>query len=183
LDSGDFAYVKASGFDVVRDVQMPLRNSQFADAFDGWETTGDGLYFNLFTDYGYYTAEFIGTADMTYGSRLTVSTYGRSSEATAERDATRGTVSQTFLVPNDAVAIRFTLHGGRGGSISLYRGQERLQTVTGSNTDAHKLPVSWALEPYRGAMLKIAIEDNSTMSPYGYVGTTGFDLITGYNGP
>jgi hypothetical protein len=88
-----------------------------------------------------------------------------------------------FLVPNDAIAIRFVIHGGRGGSVNLYRGDQRIETVTGSNTDAHKLPVSWNLEPHRGAMLKIAIEDYSQMTPYGYIGTTGFDVITSYNGP
>jgi hypothetical protein len=184
LDSGEFGYVKSTGFDVVRDVQMPLRNSQFADAFEGWETTGDGLYFNLFTDYGYYTAELIGTADLSYGQRLSVSTYARSPQATGYGEASRGTVSQMFLVPSDAVAIRFTIHGGRGGTVSLYRGEQRLETVTGSNTDAHKLPVTWSLEPHRGAMLKIAIEDSSQMMMgWAYIGTTGFDVITSYNGP
>jgi hypothetical protein len=43
--------------------------------------------------------------------------------------------------------------------------------------------VSWNLEPHRGAMLKISIEDYSQVTPYGYIGTTGFDVITSYNGP
>ena len=32
-------------------------------------------------------------------------------------------------------------------------------------------------------MLKLSIEDSSTMLSYGYIGTTGFDVITNYNGP
>jgi hypothetical protein len=42
--------------------------------------------------------------------------------------------------------------------------------------------VSWDLVAHRGKMLKLAIEDTVTGS-WGYIGASGFDLITAFNGP
>lgn len=183
VDKGDYAYVKTTGFDIVRDVEVPLRNSQFAREYDGWETSGDGLYFNVYTDYAYYTTDSLDSGVASYGTRRSVSTYSRNAIAAAYGAATRGTVSQMFLVPNDAVALRFAVCGGRLANISLYRGAEKLRTVAAADSDTHKVPVSWDLQPYRGMMLKLSIEDGSTALSFGYIGTTGFDVITSYNGP
>jgi hypothetical protein len=183
VDTGDFAYIETTGFDVLRELEMPLRNSQFAREYEGWETSGDGLYFNLYTDFNYYTGDTLESGVASCGTRLSVSTNSRNAVAAAYGSATRGTLSQMFLVPMDAVAIRFNVCGGRYANISLYRGDEKLQTVAAANSDTRKLPVSWDLQPYRGMMLKISVEDNSTMLSFGYIGVTGFDVITSYNGP
>jgi hypothetical protein len=183
-DSGDFAYINSSGFDVVRDTSGPIRNSQFAADFAGWETTGDGLSFNIFTDANYYrSADDITSGDAEYGTRRSLSTYARAPTAAAYGDASRGTVSQMFVVPKDAVALRFNVHGGRVASVVLYHDGEMLHSATASNSDARKNPVSWDLAPYRGMTVRISIEDSSSIGPYGYIGTSGFDVISTYNGP
>lgn len=181
VDTGDFAYVTSTGFDVVRDTSGPLRNPQFSADFAGWETTGDGLSFNLFTDNNHTKPDL--SPDRAYGTRRSLSTFARAATAAAYGDASRGTVSQMFLVPTDAVALRFNLHGGTGPSVSLYHDGQKLESVTATGSDLLKVRVSWDLERYRGMMLRLSIEDDSISTPYGYIGTSGFDLITSYNGP
>ena len=39
------------------------------------------------------------------------------------------------------------------------------------------------LEPLRGKTVRLTIRDDQDSEPYGYIGVTGFDLITSYNGP
>jgi hypothetical protein len=183
VSSGDFAYVNTTGFDVVRDTPAPLRNAQFAADYTGWETTGDGLHFNIFDDWNYSSSETASIGGAPYGGRRSLTTYARDPAATGYGDASRGTVSQTFVVPNDAVALRFNVHGGRAAGVSLYHDAQQLATAAANDSDARKLPVSWNLQPYRGMMLRLAIEDASIVAPFGYIGTSGFDLITAYNGP
>jgi hypothetical protein len=95
----------------------------------------------------------------------------------------RGVVSQTFLVPPDARALRFNVCGGTDARVGLYDAETRVYTVSATNNDAAKIPVSWNLVEFRGKMLRIAIEDATASVPYGYIGATGFDVITSYNGP
>jgi hypothetical protein len=183
LDTGEWAYVSGSGFDVIRDVPGPIRNAQWADGFEGWESTGDGLYFALFDDYNYSTMESGRGGVPAYGRRLTVSTYGRDRAASSLGTATLGTISQVFVVPSDAVALRFNVHGGRAGQVRLLDGSKELHMASARDSDAWKVPVSWDLQPFRGKTLRLSIEDPSTSTRYGYIGTTGFDVITSYNGP
>lgn len=176
LDSGDWGYVSVSGFDVVRDQPGPLRNAQWEQGFDAWETTGDGLHFNVFEDYNHFPTE-------AYGYRLSVSTYARDTAAASLASASRGSVSQMFVVPNDAVALRFNLHGGTRARVRLLEESSELHSVSARNSDRVKVPVSFNLEALRGKTLRLVIEDEDVSEPFGYIGTTGFDLITAYNGP
>lgn len=181
LGSGDGAYVSVSGFDVIRDVDAPLRNPQFAQTWAGWETTGDATHFNLFTDFNYYLGD-LATGVPAYGMSPSVSTYGRDTDA-PYGNATQGTLAQQFVVPDDAVALRFHVHGGRAARVALLDGTEVVRSVTGANADTPKLVVDWPLASERGKTLRLVIEDASTTSNYGYIGTSGFDLITSFNGP
>ena len=179
LTSGDWAYVTLSGFDVIRDVDTPLRNPQFLQDWTGWETTGDAVRFNLFPDYDHYGAV---DADPAYGTRHSLSTYSRDPNGPYGSPAV-GTVSQQFVVPADAVALRFNVHGGKSGRVYLAAGADMLHTVSAEDNDMPKLPVDWPLDKDRGKMVRLVIEDMSTATYFGYIGTTGFDLITSYNGP
>ena len=182
LSTGDWAYVSLSGFDVIRDVDAPLRNSQFTQGWSGWETTGDATHFNLFLDYCYWSRVELGVGLPAYGRRQSVSTYGRDSDA-PYGEATTGSLAQQFLVPDDAVSLRFYVHGGRSARVALFSGKDLLRSVTGVNQDDPKQIVDWSLTSERGKTLRLVVEDTATNGAYGYVGTSGFDLITSYNGP
>ncbi len=175
LDSGDWAYVRVSGFDVIRDVDGPLRNSQWLKRFESWETTGDGRYWNLWDD------EFV-FGEEEYGGQRSLSSYSRDREATNMYEASRGTVSQTFKVPPDAKALRFILCGGTEANVTLKDGDKVLFRGTGGNSDFTRLPHSWPLEAHRGKLLRLTIDDQVS-GILGYLGVSGFDLITSYNGP
>ena len=184
LDTGDWAYVSTTGFDVVRQGDVGLVNAQFADGLRGWDTTGDGASFNVFDDYNYSTTpDALNSGDPRYGRRRSVSSYVYSLSGAAFGSASKGSLSQSFVVPKDAVALRFNVHGGRGGRVVLSEGTRALYTVTGNNDDSVKVTVSWSLEAHRGKSLRLALEDEVTTLSYGYVGSSGFDLITSYNGP
>jgi len=49
--------------------------------------------------------------------------------------------------------------------------------------DNRRVLVSWPLQAQRGKSVRLEIMDDSSLPPFGYIGTTGFDLITSYNGP
>lgn len=175
LGAGDWAYVNVSGFDVIREVDGPIKNPQWAEGFDGWETSGDGLYFNLFDDYNLYAVD-------KYGMRRSVSTYARAGTANLG-DSTQGTVSQSFVVPMDATALRVNLCGGKESLLRLFDGASEIYRRSGLDSDVIKVAVSWDLVPYRGRTLRLVIEDAQTRAPYAYLGISGFDVITSYNGP
>lgn len=183
LDSGDWASIDVTGFDVVRDVDGPIRNADWGDGFAGWESTGDGLYFNIFDDYNYATGSTVLSGVSAYGRRVSVSTFGRDPAAMELGDATQGTLSQSFMVPNDALALRFNVGGGDTASVRLFHGNELLYEVVGRDTDRFKVPVSWPLESFRGMSLRLLITDSDRGTPFGYIGVSSFDLITPYNGP
>jgi len=181
LTSGDWAYVSLSGFDVIRELDAPLRNAQFLQDWSGWETAGDAVRFNPFDDYDYYKPD-LTSGDQAYGRRRSVSTYSRQPNG-PYGDAAVGTLSQQFAVPADAVALRFQVHGGRAGRVYLAAGTEILHSVSANDADLPKLIVDWPLAADRGKTVRLVIEDMATNTPYGYIGTSGFDLITSYNGP
>jgi hypothetical protein len=118
-----------------------------------------------------------------YGYRRSISTYARDISAAARGDATRGSVSQNFTVPNDAVALRFNVHGGMAAQIKLLYQNQALYSVTGNDADAPLVIVNWALQAQRGKNVRLSIENSAVLGPFGYVGSSGFDLITSYNGP
>lgn len=181
VDTAQWGYVSTSGFDVIRDVSMPLRNSQWSNDFAGWETSGDGQNWNLFVDGNYWTGQSL-MPEAQYGERKSLSSYARSQTAAAYGTASLGTVSQMFVVPMDAVALRFNVHGG-SAAVILYANGEQVATISANNDDYRKIPVNWDLTPYRGMTVKLSIEDNTTLAIWGYIGVSGFDVITSYNGP
>jgi hypothetical protein len=178
LVTGDWAFISASGFDVVRDIDGPIHNSQFAYDMASWDTTEDGAHFNIFDDYNYGMP---GAGDDSYGYRRSVSTYGRLGGNLY--DASKGTMSQTFLVPIDAVALRFNVHGGMNARVSLLESTTSLYSIVANNDDTRKVLASWDMQPYRGKTVRVVIEDATINPPFGYIGSSGFDLITSYNGP
>jgi hypothetical protein len=51
-----------------------------------------------------------------------------------------------------------------------------------NDSDAIKVAVSWDLVPYRGKTVRLSLDD-AAANIYGYITSTGFDLITSFNGP
>src|SRR5262249_13340567 len=130
----------------------------------------------------YYSGTTTSSGEAAYGTRRSISTYTREGDAPLG-DASQGSISQSFVVPSDAIALRFYLHGGDGGRIALLQGGQVVYSATGPDNDALRTLKSWSLEALRGKTVRLVLEDTSSVPPYGYVGSTGFDLITGYNGP
>jgi hypothetical protein len=178
LTVSPWGYVGASGFDVVRELNGPMRNAQFAYGLSGWDTSGDGANFTLFDDYNYgvLTSAVTFSGSPEYGMRRSVTSF-----VAGVGDSSMGTLSQMFQVPVDALALRFNVHGGRSASVSLSEGSTRLYSVSANDSDVNKVVVSWDLVPHRGKTLRLTLEDTAT-NTYGYIGTTGFDLITSFNG-
>lgn len=185
LDGEGWNFVSVLGFDVVRDVPGPLRNPQFRELLDGWDQSGDASHFHLFDDFNY---NVVGEDDTVqgapeYGTRKSVTSYVYDSAAPHTNDAAAGILSQRFVVPVDAIALRFNVHGGRLGRIELRDGTQRLQTASGVDDNNVKLPVSWDLKPYRGRTLELSLVDDTVSGTWTFVSSSGFDLITSYNGP
>jgi hypothetical protein len=167
-EKGDWGFISVSGFDVVRDVPSPIENMDFADGLSGWDATGDAPFFSLFRD---------GLA----GGRWTVTTAARSGPHLM--DKATGTLSQTLRVPDDAIALRFYVHGGHNAYVRLWDHQVLLASVAGIDSNSVRVPVSWDMVPHRGNVVRLAIEDPSADLNWGFIGTSGFDLITSRNGP
>jgi len=184
LDAPGWSFVATLGFDVIRDVQTGLRNPQFDSGFASWTITGDAPLFNLFID-GNYAVNMDGNevVQPAYGARASISTFVFGSNAAVAGDAAVGTVSQAFVVPPDALSLRFQVHGGKAGHIYLREGATVLYVVNANDTNMPKLPVSWDLVPFRGRSVTLSIEDSTNSPPWGFIGSSGFDLITTYNGP
>jgi hypothetical protein len=180
VSSGDWAYVTTTGFDVVRDIDAPLRNPQFLQNLDGWETTGDGLHFYVFDTYNYFSG-LTGVED--YGRRRCITSYVRDMSNETTGSTSQGTASQMFIVPPDAVALRFAVEGGSMAAVQLQYQNQTVYTVSALDDDAQWVLRSWDLTPYRGKAVRLQVVDSTSLPPYGYIGTTGFDLITSYNGP
>jgi hypothetical protein len=183
LDANGWSFVIVQGFEVVRDEPGALVNSQFADALNGWDATGDAQYFNVFDDSDFATGtDDMPTAQPQYGARRSVSTYGWDMRG-PQADATVGTLSQRFVVPMDALTLRFNVSGGKAARVALYDGSTVLYSQTGNNTNIVKTPVTWDLTPFVGKTLRLAIEDMASEPSWNFIGVSGFDLITSYNGP
>jgi hypothetical protein len=175
-----WAYVNATGFDVIRELASALVNGDFHDHLTGWEASGDGAHFNVYNDWN-YGAPDLRTYDA-WGRRMSVSSYAR--EGTSRLGAsTVGTLSQTFTVPADATALRFNLCGGARTHVALYDGATQLYVDTPRDDNSLKVPVSWDLTAFRGKALRLLLVDEVSSEQFDYLGTTGFDIITAFNGP
>jgi hypothetical protein len=185
LDVSGWSFVAVLGFDVVRDLAGPLKNSQFAAGFDGWTLTGDAQYFSLFDDPNYNRMLQDGTLQGApeYGTRHSLTSFVYDTNAPRQSDAAAGSVAQKFVVPLDASALRFNVHGGHLGRVELRDGGNRLYSASGVDDNNVKIPVTWDLTPYRGKMLELAVIDDMGTGGWTFISTTGFDLITSYNGP
>lgn len=185
LTQPNWNFVGVTGFDLIRADVPPLKNSQWdGPVTQGWDLTADAAYWNIFLDYNYGgTGGVDGVGDPAYGRRRGLSSYVRDTAAAHVGVTATGTVSQTFVVPPDAVALRFNVYGGKIGQVSLYESSTQLIHVNGFDTNAVKTPVSWDLSAYRGHTLKLEIADMGASGTTDYVGSSGFDLITSYNGP
>lgn len=185
LDTSGWSFVAALGFDVIRDVDAPLRNSQFRAGLEHWDLRGDGQYFDVWEDANYLrtVAENMLEAAPAYGTRHSVTSYVHSTSAPRQTDAAVGSVSQRFVVPPDAVAMRFNIHGGRLGRVELREGNTRLYLAAGADDNTIKQPINWDLTPHRGKTLEVAIVDDQGSGGWTFISSTGFDVITSYNGP
>ncbi|MET0391354.1 MAG: hypothetical protein ABW321_35600 [Polyangiales bacterium] len=184
LDAPGWSFVNVNGFDVIREDSAVLVNSQFTAHLDGWELAGDGMYFNVFTDHN-----FVGKMgdepvdDPAYGTRTSVSTYIWDMAAPRVDHTAIGKLSQTFTVPPDATALRFNIHGGKTASIALIENGAPLFSISGNDSNDPKICVSWNLASHRGKVVTLVIDDPVGDVGFGFIGTSGFDLITAYNGP
>ena|GEM_PF-4031604 len=184
LSNNEWGFITTTGFDVIRDSESQLRNPQFARALDGWETTGDGLHFYVYDAYSYFTGSAATMqGEAMYGLRRAVTSYVRESGGPASGVASRGTLSQTFTVPNDAVALRFHTCGGRAAQVKLQSQGQTIYSASGLDTDSTQVVNNWPLQAHRGKTVRLLVEDAAGVGLFDYVGTSGFDLITSYNGP
>jgi hypothetical protein len=178
-------FVGVTGFDVIRANASPIKNAQYdSDLTQGWQLTDDAPYWSVFDDYNFGGMGGVdGIGDSAFGRRRGISSYVRSSQTAHTGVAATGSVSQTFVVPPDATALRFNVYGGDTGRVTLFDGKTQVEHTSGKNSNAIKTPVSWDLTTRRGSTLTLTVSDNQTSGDWGYVGCSGFDLITGYNGP
>jgi hypothetical protein len=58
-----------------------------------------------------------------------------------------------------------------------------LHSAHALDDNQRKLPVSWDLTLYRGKTLRLSIIDNLANDQWDFIGCSGFDVITSYNGP
>lgn len=165
---GGWGFISTSGFDVIRDVPCALKNADFADGLNGWDVEGDAASFNRFRD-----------PDV--GNRWSITSAIRKEGAPV--DAARGTLSQQFQVPVDALALRFVVHGGSKGSVRLLEGDTVLFEARATDSNEVHVPVSWRLDGLRGRTVRLAIVDGVDRGPWGFLGVSGFDLVTSRNGP
>lgn len=179
-----WGFIASTGFDVIREGMSPLRNPDFAADLEGWDQSGDAAFFEVYDDYNYSGGASVTTTGVSaYGRRRSVSSYVRDRDAPRTADLATGTLSQSFSVPADAVALRFNVHGGKVGAVSLLENAAVLRSVHGANDNGNKLPVSWDLSVHRGKTLTIAIVDEAAGGEWGFIGCSGFDVITSSNGP
>jgi hypothetical protein len=138
------------------------------------------MSFNVYNDYNYGAPE--SRHYDAWGRRMSVSTYTRQGTPRLGYSAV-GTLSQTFTVPADATALRFNLCGGKRTHVALYDGATQLYEGSPRDDDSLKVPVSWDLTDYRGKALRLLLVDEVSSEQHDYLGTTGFDLLTAFNGP
>ncbi len=97
-------------------------------------------------------------------------------------DAATGRLYQAFTVPPDALSLRFFVHGGGNAAVRLWEEDMVVYEVAGPDDNDVRTPVSWDLVSLRGHRVRLSIEDPVAKGPLGFIGTTGFDLITPRNG-
>lgn len=162
-----WAFVSVSGFDVIRDVPCAIANAGFANGLNGWQVEGDGANFTWFRD-------------ALTGNRWSVSTALVAADSV---DSGVGTLFQEFMVPDDAVALRFAAHGGSRAEVQLWHDRVLVASSGGADSNRIRVPASFDLIPLRGKMVRLVITDPVADPPFGFISTTGFDLITARNGP
>jgi hypothetical protein len=167
LAEGDWAFVSVSGFDLVRDIPCPLTNADFSDGLAGWKKRGDA-------------SRFVSFRDGNVGNRWSVTT--AVNEGRRPRDAAKGVLHQSFEVPDDAIALRFVVHGGDRAFVRLWKDGQLIEEISGQNSNEMHVLGNWNLEPHRGETLRLSIEDHVSDRGWAFIGTTGFDLITTQNG-
>jgi hypothetical protein len=178
------SFVAVTGFDVIRDIPSPIANAQFDTGnFAGWDLTGDAMYFNPFEDFNLGSPPPQTTGVAAYGRRYSVSSYALAPGAPRLGPSAVGTLTQSFVVPMDAVALRFNVHGGKTGIVGLYEESSLLHSARALNDNDRKVPMSWDLTLHRGKTLRLSIIDSLADDQWDFLGCSGFDLITSYNGP
>jgi hypothetical protein len=161
----EWGFISVSGFDVIREAS-PIVNPWFEDDFDGWTVEGQAP--RLFTDLE------------TIGQVKAVTTWDNERDG----DALIGKLWQEFTIPDDAIVLRFNIHGGQNAFVRLFDAGDGslLREAWGANSNTLRIPIVWDLVPLRGRTVKLAVDDPSTGS-WSYIGSSGFDVITEGNGP
>jgi len=167
IAEGDWAFISTSGFDIIRDVPCAIDNADFSDGLNGWDRRGDA-------------ARFVSFRDGAVGNRWSVTT--AASEGRRPRDAAKGVLHQQFAVPDDAIALRFVVHGGDRAFVRLWKQDQLIEEISGQNSNEIRVLANWDLGAHRGESLRLSIEDHVADRGWAFVGTTGFDLITSQNG-
>jgi hypothetical protein len=140
-------------------VRPVLVNGDFSRGLEGWTLYGDATKFPV-------------TQDPANDMRWTVST------RVADSPTAVGSVSQDFVVPDDALVLRFNVWGGTGTVQLRDANGGRLESVTGTESEDRRVPVSWDLSGRRGQTLTLIIADElATDARWSYVNATGFDVI------
>ena len=165
---GDWSFISVSGIDLLRDVPCAIENADFSDGLNGWEKRGDA-------------DRFVWFRDGAVGNRWSITTAAK--EGRRPRDAAKGSLYQEFEVPEDALALRFVVHGGNRAFVRLWKGDMLIEEIAGKNSNEDRNMANWDLRPHRGQTLRLAVEDFVGEGGWAFVGSTGFDLVTERNGP
>ncbi|MGQ0508445.1 MAG: DUF4185 domain-containing protein [Myxococcaceae bacterium] len=128
-----------------------LTNPKFDESIVGWHASGSPF------------ALFMGT-----DGKRRITTY-----VPPANDAVMGTLFQDFTVGANTTTLSFAVHGGNG-AVRLMVGPDIVRESRGRRTNEDSA-VKWNVSGLRGQRVRLIIADELT-SPWGYVGTTGFEL-------
>lgn len=142
-------------FNEAAKTSRPLTNGNFAAGLDGWQIDGGAKDFRTFPR----------------GAEKALTTYG------SKKEATMGRLFQCFRIPDDAVDLQFSLHGGADSQktyVALRNGKFLARRASAKN-DNTPFPVSWNVMHLRGRIVTLEIVDESSFA-WGFIGAEGFML-------
>jgi WD40 repeat protein len=132
-----------------------LTNGNFAAGLDGWQTDGGAKDFRTFP----------------LGTVKGLTTFG------SNKEATTGRLYQCFRIPDDAIELQFSIHGGADSQktyVALRNGKFLVRRAIAKN-DNTPFRVSWNVMSLRGTVVTLEIVDESPFA-WGFIGAHGFTL-------
>lgn len=134
-------------------VAHDITNGDFSDGLNGWNLEGGASNFRVFDS----------------RSHKSLTTFGKN------KDRDTGRMWQSFVVPDDAVALRWFVHGYRGPTVRVALLLEgRIHVQADAPRANNPVKVQWDLKSLRGKPVVLEIVDKTTR---GYIGAHGFQIL------